>query len=222
MRCLLVNLQPSNIGITGIRIRAWISDKCLYDFWKSKRLRRHIHDCMILAIILRRTHFWSITNPCKPLRWRHNERGGVSDHQPDDCLLNRLFMRRSKKTSKFLVNSLCVGNSPVAVEISAQRASNVEIKQKTIRSITRFHKVIMLNNMCPVIIIEHNCEINLYVTKKNRDAIHATGQKCRFYIFLLQLASVVWLSTIQLHGKHRVQVSSHCLLKIKSNYQVKI
>ena len=25
------------------------------------------------------------------LRWRHNELDGVSDHQPHDCLLNRLF-----------------------------------------------------------------------------------------------------------------------------------
>ena len=32
-----------------------------------------------------------------PLRWRHNELDGVSDHQPHDCLLNRLFERRSKK-----------------------------------------------------------------------------------------------------------------------------
>ena len=26
-----------------------------------------------------------------PLQWRHNERDGVSNHQPHDCLLNRLF-----------------------------------------------------------------------------------------------------------------------------------
>ena len=29
--------------------------------------------------------------------WRHNEYDGVSNHQPNDCLLNRLFRRRSKK-----------------------------------------------------------------------------------------------------------------------------
>ena len=34
------------------------------------------------------------------LQWRHNGRGGVSNHEPHDCLLNRLFGRRSKKTSK--------------------------------------------------------------------------------------------------------------------------
>ena len=34
------------------------------------------------------------------LQWRHNERDGVSNHQPNQCLLNRLFGRRSKKTSE--------------------------------------------------------------------------------------------------------------------------
>ena len=31
------------------------------------------------------------------LEWRHNERDGVSNHQPHDCLLNRLFRRRCRK-----------------------------------------------------------------------------------------------------------------------------
>ena len=48
----------------------------------------------------------------KTLRWRHNERDGVSNHQPHDCLLNRLFKRRSKRTSKLWVTGLCEGNSP--------------------------------------------------------------------------------------------------------------
>ena len=36
----------------------------------------------------------------RTLRWRHNEWDGVSNHQPHDCLLNRLSGRRSEKTSK--------------------------------------------------------------------------------------------------------------------------
>ena len=46
------------------------------------------------------------------LRWRHNDNDGVSNHQPHDCLLNRLFRHRSKKTSKLRVTGLCAGNSP--------------------------------------------------------------------------------------------------------------
>ena len=60
------------------------------------------------------------------LQWRHNRRDGVSNHQPHDCLLNRLFRRRSKKTSQHRVTGLCAGNSPVTGEIPAQRASNGE------------------------------------------------------------------------------------------------
>ena len=61
-----------------------------------------------------------------PLRRRHNGRDGVSDHQPRDCLLNNLFGRRSKKTSKLRVTGLCAGNSPGTGEFPAQMASNAE------------------------------------------------------------------------------------------------
>ena len=44
-------------------------------------------------------------------RWRHNGRDSVSNHQPYDCLLNRLFRRRSKKISKLRVTGLCTGIS---------------------------------------------------------------------------------------------------------------
>ena len=60
------------------------------------------------------------------LQWRHNEPHGVSNHQPHESLLNRLFRRRSDKTSKLRVTGLCVGNSPVTGEFPAQRASNAE------------------------------------------------------------------------------------------------
>ena len=61
-----------------------------------------------------------------PLQWRHNGCGGVSNHQPHDCLLNQIFRRRSKETSKLRVSGLCVGNSPVTGEFPSQRASNTE------------------------------------------------------------------------------------------------
>ena len=51
----------------------------------------------------------------------------VSNHQPHDCLLNRLFRRRSKKTSKLRVTGLCAGNSPGTGEFYAQLASNTEM-----------------------------------------------------------------------------------------------
>ena len=46
------------------------------------------------------------------LHWRHNDHNGVSNHQPHGGLLNLLFRRRSKKTSKLHFTGLCVGKSP--------------------------------------------------------------------------------------------------------------
>ena len=60
------------------------------------------------------------------LQWRHDERDGVSNHQPHDYLLNCLFRHRSKKTSKLRFTGLCEGNSPVTDEFAAQRASYAE------------------------------------------------------------------------------------------------
>ena len=40
-----------------------------------------------------RTHVFQVF---LSLQWRHNERDGVSNHQRLDCLLNKLFRRRSK------------------------------------------------------------------------------------------------------------------------------
>ena len=55
------------------------------------------------------------------LQWRHNGRDDVSKYQPHDCLLNSLFRRLSKKTSKLRVTGLCAGNSPVTGEFPATK-----------------------------------------------------------------------------------------------------
>ena len=61
-----------------------------------------------------------------PLQWRHNGRDSVSNHQPHDCLLNRLFRHRLKKTAKLRVTGLCEGNSPGTGECPSHGASNAE------------------------------------------------------------------------------------------------
>ena len=71
---------------------------------------------------------WYIHSMVMPLlfrasQWRHNGLDSVSNHLPHDCLLNRLFRRRSKKTSKLRVTGLCVGISPGTGEIPTQRVS---------------------------------------------------------------------------------------------------
>ena len=60
-------------------------------------------------------------------RWRHNERDSVSNQRRLDYLLNRLYMRITRKTSKLRVTGLCEGNPPVTGRFPSQRASNVEM-----------------------------------------------------------------------------------------------
>ena len=61
-----------------------------------------------------------------PLQWGYNERDGVSNHQPHECLLNRLFRRRYKKKIKAPRLWPCAGNSPVTGGFPAQKASSAE------------------------------------------------------------------------------------------------
>ena len=72
------------------------------------------------------------------LRLRHNERDCVSNHQPHDYLLNRLFRRRSKKTSKLIVTGVWgeggIHRSPV----------NSPHKRPVTRKMFPFYDVIIL------------------------------------------------------------------------------
>ena len=77
----------------------------------------------------------------KPLQWRHNERDGVSNHQPHNCLLKRLCKAQIKETSKLRVTGLCEGISTGTGEFTAQRACNTEN--------VPFDYVIMSRRYCP-------------------------------------------------------------------------
>ena len=66
-----------------------------------------------------------------PLRWRHNERDGVSNHWRLECMLKRFFRWKSKKMSKLRVTGLCEGNPPVTggfPSLMASAAENVSIR----------------------------------------------------------------------------------------------
>ena len=90
-------------------------DKQLCDRWNKMPWHSWDTSLMTLGIYNIRT-----------LQWRHNGHDSVSNHQPHNCLLNRLFRRRSKKISKVCVTGLCAGNSLETGEFPAQMASNTE------------------------------------------------------------------------------------------------
>ena len=77
----------------------------------------------------------------------------MSNHQPHDCLLNRLFRRRSKKTSKVRLTGLCEGNSPVNGEFPTQRASNTQNVSIWWRHYVISPLHILLHFMIPVIVV---------------------------------------------------------------------
>ena len=62
----------------------------------------------------------------RSLKWRHNGGDGVSNHQPHDCLLNRLFYRDQRKHRSSASLAFVLGNSPVTSEFPAQMASTEE------------------------------------------------------------------------------------------------
>ena len=101
-------------------INAWINNR------KAGDLRRYCahYDVIVMRRICCTDRCICVSS--SPLRWRHSERNGVSNHQPHDCLLNRLVGRRSKKSSKLRVTGLCAGNSPATGEFPAQIASTAE------------------------------------------------------------------------------------------------
>ena len=108
---------------------------------------------------------WPLENPSPPspkslkcktkalfltnaLQWRHNEHGVVSDHQPNDCLLNCLFRQRSKKTSKLCITGLCVGNSPIGFCVENSPITvNFPHKGPVTRKMFQFDDVIMVIDM---------------------------------------------------------------------------
>ena len=74
----------------------------------------------------RHLHIYFRERECTSLHWRHYDHDGVSNYQPHGCLLNCLFRRRSKKTSKLRVTGLLCREFTEAGEFPAQRASYAE------------------------------------------------------------------------------------------------
>ena len=108
----------------------------------------YIHETQKMShlIIDSRRHLtkWSST-----LQWRPNDRDGVSNHRRLDYLDNRSFRRRTKKTLKLCFTGLCEGNSPVTVELPAQRSNNAE----NVSIWWRHHEMNVNNNMATHLVL---------------------------------------------------------------------
>ena len=122
VRCQVITWATVKLRIWTVATKGKLSSNI-----PSQTLSQYMKQAIYMALV----HGYGMVlgnhyNPVTTLRWRYNERDIVSNHQPHDCVLNRLFRRRSKKTSKLRVTGLCAGNSPGISKFPAQMASNAE------------------------------------------------------------------------------------------------
>ena len=111
------------------------------DIYLQKRIRCLIHHYfeMITRHQLQQIALLYLT----PLHWRHDERDGVSNHQPHDYMLNCLFRLRSKKSSKLCVTGLCAWNSSVTGDGIHRWPVNSTHRGSVTRKMFPFDEVIM-------------------------------------------------------------------------------
>ena len=88
---------------------------------------------------------WSVMT----LQWCHYECEGISNQQHLACLLNRLFRRRLKKTSKLHVTGLSEGNPPVNGGLPSQRA----------------WKMFLFDHIIMKLSVSHVCAISIFKIK---------------------------------------------------------
>ena len=116
---LSIKAQPACVfDVNHITRTSWQTRECTHC-----EIRATVDECCYIEYLSRPSYR---LNRTFTLQWRHNDHDCASDHQRLDCLLNVLFRRRSKRTSKLRVTGLCEGNSPVTGELTELRASDAK------------------------------------------------------------------------------------------------
>ena len=168
--------------------------------WRVMHIQQYlaIRSCYLVctALFCKRCH--------ASLQWRHNERDGVSNHQPHDCLLKRLFTRRSNKTSKLRITGLCEGNSPLTAEFPSKGASNAENA-----SICRRHDVVIwfvLSWYSTIIVVPY---MQRYIPSTDYPQVYLIGteESTRYCPISREgytppWKSLLFLYDVELHGGH--------------------
>ena len=122
--CVLVYTLEQNVYILLMwQVDYWFNDyvhvglftSSTYIIWDMMHYYALFPHTMVYVTLVATAECIALHGVSVLLHWRHNDHDGVSNHQPHDCLLNRLLRRRSKKTSKLRVTGLCAGNSPGTV-----------------------------------------------------------------------------------------------------------
>ena len=123
-----------------------------------------------------------------PLQWRHKERYSVSNHRP---LLNRLFRRRSKKTSKFRVIGLREGNSPVTGEFPSHKA----VETESVSIWWRHHSLKSIHGKTLFAILLSDETLIMWVSDLEKTTPTATNDIPLVPVVLFHLVASRWSST---------------------------
>ena len=178
-------MQNPYYSATIIVVYGLLNQEALYNWWYSPLVNNQRNNvcqwrptqvCRLSDCATYYTYLDTLTT----LHWRHNERHGVSNHHPHDHLLNCLFRRRSKKTSKLSVTGRCSGNSPVTGEFPAQMASNAE-------NVSILDDVIMIQWFIS--------GTNLYLNITNWNDPHMF-RRLTDYIIYVHLKKILWLKKL--------------------------
>ena len=113
---LIINYL-STLGLKLVHVSTWSSFWQLWQIAKSRETPSSVWTSACTVIT---------KSGSQTLHWRHNGRNGVPNHRRVDCLLNRMFRHRSKKTSKLCVTGLCEGNDRWPVKYPTQWANIME------------------------------------------------------------------------------------------------
>ena len=125
------------------------------------------------------------------LLWRHNGHDSVSNHQPHDCLLNRLIQTQIKENIKAL------GHWPLCGEFTGDRwirRSNGQLRGKWFHLMTSSWNQIFLSS--PVIITQHDLSPSVWlcVTLKYPWYVPIASSRCitDMQMTLIHTLWVVW------------------------------
>ena len=110
-RCYNYSSSPMSIS-ADISNSPRFTRMCLFNLFKPRQFLNFVRKSPreLRSRLLTRVHLMLFFSPVwdlikfspslSTLQWRHNERHGVSNHQPHDCLLNRLFKVQIKENIK--------------------------------------------------------------------------------------------------------------------------
>ena len=170
-------VTPSFDIFFNLRLNKRLS-KHSWGWWFETPSRPSWRHCNAMSLLLHHVSSLHSTSrgKCISLQWRHNEHKGVSNHQPYDCLLNLLFRRRWKITSKLRASGLCEGNWPVTGEFPTQRP--------VMRKMFPFEDVIMRSALCHIccglvlVGVTQNFKINSMLNLPSLVAPHVVTTSC--------------------------------------------